>query len=53
VKEIDFGFGGLEMEFYPVHPSQEEKSIFDFGVITNRWETIPVTYPRLMPMTRK
>jgi hypothetical protein len=33
VKEIDFGITGLEMEFYPSHPSQEEKSIFDFGSV--------------------
>ena len=53
VKEIDFGFGGLEMEFYPAHPSQEEKSIFDFGIVTNRIHATPVAYPRLMPLRER
>ena len=61
IKEVDFGITGLEMEFYPSHPSQEEKSIFDFSTLTNRVRAVPVGWdapadwdgPLLMPMKRK
>ena len=61
IKEVDFGITGLEMEFYPNHPSQEEKSIFDFSTITNRVRAVPVDWdapagwdgPVLMPMKKR
>ena len=54
VKEIDLSITGLEMEFYPEHPSQEDKGFF--GAITNRVVpgpiVVPASYRELMPMTR-
>ena len=55
VKEIDLSITGLEMEFYPEHPSQEEKSFFDFGVVTNlNHMAVPARWdgPKLMPLNR-
>jgi len=49
IKEVDFGITGLEMEFYPSHPSQEEKSIFGFGSeALDKKFTIGSTPSRLM-----
>ena len=54
VKEIDLSITGLEMEFYPEHPEQEEKGFF--GAITNRVVpgpiVVPASYGELIPMTR-
>jgi hypothetical protein len=46
-------FGGLDVEYFPTHPSQEEKSIFDFGSKTEDL-VVPANWrgPLLMPMTR-
>ena len=52
VRSIDAGFGGLEVEYWPSHPSQEDKSIFDFSSSkTNNW-AVPANWngPLLMPM---
>jgi hypothetical protein len=45
----------LDVEYFPSHPDQEEKSIFDFGTVTNRVNAIPASWdgPLLLPMTRK
>ena len=55
IKTVELDFGGLDVEYYPSHPSQEEKSIFDFGTVTNRINAVPASWygPLLMPMTRK
>ena len=61
VRSIDAGFGGLEVEDWPSHPSQEDKSIFDFGMTTNRLNAVPANWdapanwkgPLLMPMEKK
>jgi hypothetical protein len=56
IKSVEADFGGLEIEYFPGHPSQEEKSIFDFGVVvTNKVNAVPASWdgPLLMPMTRK
>ncbi len=54
VKEIDLSITGLEMEFYPEHPDQEDKGFF--GAITNRVVpgpiVVPASYRELMPMTK-
>ena len=55
VKEIDLSITGLEMEFYPEHPSQEDTGFF--GAFTNRVVpgppiVVPASYRELMPMTR-
>jgi len=47
VREIDFSITGLEMEFYPEHPSQEQKGFF--GTTTNTLHAIPASFPQLMP----
>jgi hypothetical protein len=56
IKSVELDFGGLDVEYFPGHPSQEEKSIFNFGsVVTNRVNVIPANWdgPLLMPMARK
>ena len=55
IKTVELDFGGLEVEYFPSHPSQEEKSIFDFSTITNRVNAVPAEWdgPLLMPMERK
>jgi hypothetical protein len=50
LKEIDFGITGLEMEFYPSHPDQEDRGFF--GSVTNKYWS-PVSYPRLMPLRER
>ena len=55
IKSFEADFGGLDIEYYPSHPSQEEKSIFDFGMTTtNRINVVPAGWdgPILMPMNR-
>tara|TARA_B100000945_G_C20020392_1_gene429699 strand:+ start:186 stop:422 length:237 start_codon:yes stop_codon:yes gene_type:complete len=53
IKTLEIDFGGLDVEYYPTHPSQEEKSIFDFSgtaqdlVVPADWDG-----PLLMPMKR-
>ena len=51
VKEIDLSITGLEMEFYPEHPEQEEKGFFGN---TAQDLVVPATWdgPKLMPMKR-
>ena len=56
IKSFELDFGGLDVEYFPGHPSQEEKSIFNFGsVVTNKVNVIPANWdgPLLMPMVRK
>lgn len=56
VREIDLSITGLEMEFYPSHPSQEEEGWFgNFQYITNRMQhaPTPVSFPLLMEMDKK
>ena len=56
IKTVELDFGGLDVEYYPRHRDQEEKSIFDFGVVvTNKVNAVPASWdgPLLMPMTRK
>ena len=53
IKSLEVDFGGLDVEYFPSHPSQEEKSIFDFSLATNVPPfAMPASYPRLMPMSR-
>jgi len=53
IKSLEVDFGGLDVEYFPTHPSQEEKSIFDFSgtaqdlVVPANWDG-----PLLMPMKR-
>ena len=53
IKSLEVDFGGLDVEYFPTHPSQEEKSIFDFGSKTEDL-VVPANWrgPLLMPMTR-
>ncbi len=48
LKEVDISLTGIEMEYYPAHPSQEDPSIFG-GPLPKAGETLP----KLMPMTKK
>ena len=47
LKEVDISLTGIEMEYYPAHPSQEEPSIFG-GPLPKVGDTLP----KLMPMTK-
>ena len=51
IKSFEADFGGVDIEYYPTHPSQEEKSIFDFGSRTEDL-VVPANWdgPLLMPM---
>jgi len=53
IKSFEADFGGVDIEYYPRHPSQEEKSIFDWGSKTEDL-VVPADWdgPLLMPMTR-
>jgi len=53
IKSFEADFGGVDIEYYPTHPSQEEKSIFDWGSKTEGL-VVPANWdgPLLMPMTR-
>ena len=53
IKSFEADFGGVDIEYYPTHPSQEEKSIFDWGSKTQDL-VVPADWdgPLLMPMTR-
>ncbi len=55
IRSVDADLGGLEIEYWPSHPSQEDKSIFDFGVVTNRLNAVPVGWdgPLLMPRNKE
>ena len=59
LKEVDLSITGLEMEFYPSSPSQEDRSIFDYSADidqiynTKKNEQKLVNLPELMPMTKK
>ena len=53
LKSVELDFGGLDVEYFPTHPSQEEKSIFDFSATTNRVLATPAYYPKLMPMRER
>jgi len=48
LKEVDISLTGIEMEYYPAHPSQEEPSIFG-GPLPKAGDALP----KLMPMTKK
>ena len=48
LKEGDISLTGIEMEYYPAHPSQEEPSIFG-GPLPKAGDSLP----KLMPMTKK
>jgi len=43
LKEVDVSLTGIELEYYPAHPYQEEPSIFE-GFDTH--------LPKLMPMNK-
>ena len=47
LKEVDISLTGIEMEYYPAHPYQEEPSIFG-GELPKIKEGLP----ELMPMTK-
>ena len=51
IKTLEIDFGGLDVSYFPTHPSQEEKSIFDFGSRTEDL-IVPANWdgPLLMPM---
>lgn len=53
IKSFEADFGGVDIEYYPTHPSQEEKSIFDWGSKTEDL-VVPADWdgPLLMPMKR-
>jgi len=51
LKEIDISLTGFEAEYYPAHPEQESGGFF--GAATNSVRAVPVSYPQLMPMSRK
>ena len=56
VREIDLSITGLEMEFYPSHPSQEDEGWFgNYQYITNRIQhaPTPVSFPVFMEMDQK
>ena len=48
LKEVDISLTGIEMEYYPAHPTQEEPSIFGGPLLK-----VGDTLPKLMPMTKK
>ena len=50
IKTVEADLGGLEIQFYPSLPSQEEPSIFDWGQSEQR--VVPSNFkgPLLMPM---
>tara|TARA_Y100001963_G_scaffold83332_1_gene115470 strand:- start:104 stop:382 length:279 start_codon:yes stop_codon:yes gene_type:complete len=53
IKSMQLDFGGLDVEYFPSHPSQEEKSIFDFSEAPSGPPfAMPAGYPELMPMSR-
>ena len=53
IKTFELDFGGLDVEYFPRHPSQEEKSIFDFSKKTDGPPVVmPASYPSLMPLSR-
>ena len=53
IKALELDFGGLDVEYFPSHPSQEEKSIFDFSKKTDGPPVVmPASYPNLMPLSR-
>lgn len=54
IKSFEADFGGVDIEYYPTHPSQEEKSIFDWGSKTEDL-VVPANWngPLLMPMKIK
>jgi len=53
IKSVEADFGGLDIQYYPTLPQQEEPSIFDWG--QNDQRVVPATFkgPLLMPMTTK
>jgi len=42
IKTLEADLGGLDIEYYPSHPSQEKPSIFDWGITTNKLRAMPV-----------
>ena len=53
IKSLEADFGGLDIEYYPALPQQEEPSIFDWG--QNKDLVAPANWsgPKLMPMKGK
>ena len=52
IKSLEADFGGLDIEYYPALPQQEEPSIFDWG--QNDQRVVPANFkgPLLMPMNK-
>ena len=52
IKTVEANLGGLEIQYYPTLPSQEEPSIFDWG--QNDQRVVPANFkgPLLMPMNK-
>ena len=52
-KTVEANLGGLEIQYYPTLPQQEEPSIFDWG--QNKDLVAPANWsgPKLMPMKGK
>ena len=52
IKSLEADFGGLDIQYYPALPSQEEPSIFDWG--QNDQRVVPANFngPLLMPMNK-
>ena len=50
IKTVEANLGGLEIQYYPTLPQQEEPSIFDWG--QNKDLVAPANWsgPKLMPM---
>ena len=57
LKEVDFGITGLEMEFYPSSPSQNDITIFDhkpeIDKIYRQKKNLQKNNPKLMPLRKK
>ena len=53
IKTVEANLGGLEIQYYPTLPQQEEPSIFDWG--QNKDLVAPANWsgPKLMPMKGK
>ena len=53
IKTVEANLGGLEIQYYPTLPQQEEPSIFDWGQSEQR--VVPANFkgPLLLPMNTK
>jgi len=53
IKSLEADFGGLDIEYYPALPSQEQPSIFDWGQNKDLVDPANWSGPKLMPMSKK